>query len=73
MTTTTKAKPIGRPVVEQWMRDNAPNLKTHITPGGNRGFYRKELGPAASFRGKRDDGSPFRTWREVMEFLIFES
>ena len=33
------------------------------------GFYIKALGPAFSLRSKWEDGTPFKTWRDVLNYL----
>lgn len=64
MTTTTQiAGSITRKSLETWLEVNRPDLELYEDGNGKRGFYRKDLGPAASFHACGT------TWRHVAEEL----
>ncbi len=58
--------------VDKYLQENAPHLATHRTPTRQVGIYRKDLGPAASFRSCRNADIPesrFSNWADVLDFL----
>lgn len=65
-----KKKQASRPIVDQWMRDNAPHLKTYYK-NGVRGFYAIKLGAVQSLKTQWKPGEEFKSWGDVLEYLIF--
>lgn len=59
-----------RTMVDQWLRDNAPELKAYDQHGVI-GFYRRQVGPAQSLKSRGSDGQAFKSWGDVLEYLIF--
>ena len=62
---------ISQKTVDAYMAKNAPHLATHKN-GKQVGFYRKDQGPAASFRSRRHADTPestFDNWEDVLDFL----
>lgn len=53
---------ITKAALEAWIAANRPELALYNNDG-TKGFYRKDAGPAASFRGIG------KTWRNVAEQL----
>jgi hypothetical protein len=60
-------KRITRKAVEKYLEKNAPHLGAYEHIGkGDKGVYRKDAGPAQSFRAKG------KTWADVMAAILFE-
>lgn len=57
------AQRVTQKMVEEWLEKHRPNLTTYSSHNGNKGVYRRDLGPAYDFSAI---GS---TWREVLENL----